>query len=80
MGPESFSFKQKNKGGIQRNKNSLAYARWEFKCHIIFAPRFRRKVIYNQIKDGIGKILRALYDRKGVEIIVTGVCRDYICL
>ena len=71
---------QKIKGGIQRNKNSLAYARWEFKCHIIFAPRFRRKVIYNQIKEGIGKILRALYDRKGVEIIVTGVCQDYIRL
>ena len=48
------------------DKSSLAHTRWECKYHIVFAPKFRRKVIYNQIKEEIGKILRALCDRKGV--------------
>ena len=31
------------------DKNSLAHTKWECKYHIVFAPKYRRKVIYNQI-------------------------------
>ena len=60
------------------DKNSLAHTRWECKYHIVFAPKFRRKIIYNQIKEDVGRILRELCDRKGVEIIEAEACPDHI--
>jgi len=36
--------------------NSLAHTKWECKYHIVFAPKFRRKVIYGQIKADVGNI------------------------
>ena len=44
----------------------------------MFAPKFRRKVIYNQLRVDIGKILRMLCDRKGIEIIEAEVCPDHV--
>lgn len=60
------------------DKNSLAHTRWECKYHIVFAPKFRRKIIYNQIREDVGRILRKLCDRKGVEIIEAEACSDHI--
>jgi len=42
------------------DKNTLANTIWECKYHIVFAPKYRRQVIYGQIKADIGKILREL--------------------
>ena len=44
----------------------------------MFAPKYRRKVIYGKIRADIGKILRLLCDRKGVEIIEAECCPDHI--
>ena len=60
------------------DKNSLAHTRWEGKYHIVLAPKFRRKIIYNQIREDVGRILRELCDRKGVEIIEAEACPDHI--
>ena len=60
------------------DKNSLSHTAWECKYHIVFAPKFRRKVIYEQIKEDIGKILRSLCERKGIEIIEAEACPDHI--
>ena len=60
------------------DKNSLSHTTWECKYHIVFAPKFRRKVIYEQIKEDIGKILRSLCERKGIEIIEAEACPDHI--
>ncbi|SHK22668.1 IS200/IS605 family transposase, partial [Anaerotignum lactatifermentans] len=49
--------------------NSLAHTSWECKYHIVFAPKYRRQVIYGKMKAEIGKILRELCERKGIEII-----------
>ncbi|MBQ5885886.1 MAG: transposase, partial [Clostridia bacterium] len=49
------------------DKNSLAQTTWECKYHIVFAPKFRRQVIYGRIRADIGKILRELCERKGIE-------------
>jgi putative transposase len=46
--------------------------------HIVFAPKYRRKEIYGQIKADIGKILRKLCKQKGVEIIEAQACPDHI--
>ena len=60
------------------DKNSLAHTKWECKYHVVFAPKFRRQIIYRQIKADIGKILRDLCNRKGIEIIEAECCPDHI--
>ena len=60
--------------------NSLSHTSWECKYHIVFAPKYRRQVIYGKMKAEIGKILRELCDRKGIEIIGQNVAQImYIC-
>ena len=60
------------------NNNSLAHTKWNCKYHIVFAPKYRRQVIYGQLRVDIGKILRELCDRKGVTIIEAEACPDHI--
>lgn len=48
---------------------SLAHTQWNCKYHIVFAPKYRRQIIYGKIKGDIGKIIRTLCDYKKVEII-----------
>ncbi|WP_346208546.1 IS200/IS605 family transposase [Caldifermentibacillus hisashii] len=45
---------------------------------IVFAPKYRRQIIYGKIKQDIGQILRQLCERKGVEIIEATACKDHI--
>ena len=59
-------------------KNSLAHTTWECKYHIVFAAKYRRQVVYGKIKQDIGKILRELCERKGIEIIEAECCVDHI--
>ena len=58
--------------------SSLAHSKWNCKYHVVFAPKYRRMVIYNQIKVDIGRILRKLCEQKGVEIIQAEACPDHI--
>ena len=58
--------------------SSLAHSKWNCKYHIVFAPKYRRMVIYNQIKIDIGKILRKLCEQKRIEIIEAELCPDHI--
>ena len=58
--------------------NSLSYSSWRCKYHIVFAPKYRRQVIYGKIKADVGKILRELCERKGVEIEAAECCKDHI--
>ncbi|EON70444.1 IS200/IS605 family transposase [Lysinibacillus sphaericus] len=60
------------------DNKSLAQTTWNCKYHIVFAPKYRRQVIYGQIKADVGRILRQLCERKGVEIIEATVCPDHI--
>ena len=57
---------------------SLAHTKWNCKYHIVFAPKYRRQVIYGKIKTDIGQILRKLCEYKGVEIIEAEACPDHI--
>ena len=58
--------------------NSLAHTQWNCKYHIVFAPKFRRQIIYGRLKVSIGRILRELCERKHVEIIEANACPDHI--
>lgn len=60
------------------DKNSLSHTTWECKYHLVFAPKYRRQIIYGKLKVDIGKILRELCERKGIEIIEAECCVDHI--
>ena len=62
-----------------RNDNkSLAHSKWNCKYHIVFAPKYRRKIIYGDLKAEIGKILRELCNWKEVNIVEAELCPDHI--
>ena len=58
--------------------NSLAHTKWNCKYHIVFAPKYRRKIFYGEHKAEIGKILRELCKWKEVEIVEAEICPDHI--
>ena len=55
--------------------SSLAHTKWECKYHIVFAPKYRRQIIYGKIKQDIGQMLRKLCEYKGIEIHEAEACR-----
>ena len=58
--------------------NSLSHTTWRCKYHVVFAPKYRRQIIYGKLKKDIGKILRDLCARKDVEIIEANACPDHV--
>lgn len=54
----------------------LSHSTYRCQYHIVFAPKYRRKEIYGQIRKDIGEIIRKLCEQKGVEIIETEACKD----
>ena len=58
--------------------NSLAHTKWNCKYHIVFAPKYRRKVFYEEHRQEVREILRKLCEWKGVEIIEGEVCPDHV--
>ena len=59
---------------------SLAHVRWECKYHIIFIPKYRKKVIFGNIRTSIGKILRDLCDQKGIALLEGHAMNDHVHL
>ena len=58
--------------------NHNAHSTWRLEYHIVFAPKYRRKVIYGELKADIGVILRKLCEEKKVEILEAEACPDHI--
>ena len=63
---------------MDNDVKSLSHTRWNCKYHIVFAPKYRRKVFYESKKLEIGQILRKLCEWKKVNIIEAEVCPDHI--
>ena len=63
---------------MKHDTDSLAHTKWNSKYHIVFAPKYRRQVIYGKIKADIGIMLRKLCEYKQVEIIEAEACKDHI--
>ena len=59
---------------------SLAHVRWECKYHVIFIPKYRRKVIYGNLRSSIGGILRDLCKQKGIELLEGHAMNDHVHL
>ena len=62
----------------EMDNQSLSHTSWNCKYHIVFAPKYRRQVIYGKLKNDIGKVLRDLCIRKGIEIVEAELCRDHV--
>ena len=63
---------------MKLDTNSLAHTKLECKYHIVFAPKYRRQIIYGKIKADIGQMLRKLCEYKGIEILEAEACKDHI--
>ncbi len=63
---------------MKLDTDSLAHTKWNCKYHLVFAPKYRRQVIYGKIKKDIGIMLRKLCEYKQVEIIEAEACSDHI--
>lgn len=63
---------------VELDKNSLSHTKRRCKYHIVFAPKYRRQVIYSKLKKDIGIILRELCSRKGINIIEAELCPDHV--
>ena len=60
--------------------HSLAHTKWNCKYHIVFAPKYRRKIFFEEKRTEIREIIRTLCEWKGVEIVEGEVCPDHIHL
>lgn len=58
--------------------HTLSHTTWNCKYHIVFAPKYRRKVFYGEKREEIGKILRELCEWKGVKLLNAEACPDHI--
>ena len=76
---ECSSHYAERKGVSMANQhNSLSHTKWMCKYHIVFTPKYRRKIIFNQYRESIGKILRELCGYKGVELIEGHLMPDHV--
>ena len=63
---------------MKLDTSSLAHTTWNCKYHIVFAPKYRRQIIYGKVKVDIGNMLRKLCEYKGIEIIEAELCPDHV--
>lgn len=61
-----------------KDTSSLAHTTWNCKYHIVFAPKYRRKVFFGEKRVEIGAILRSLCDWKKVKILEAEICPDHV--
>ena len=69
---------KKLRTGKAADESSLSHTKWRCQYHIVLTPKYRRQIIYGKYKAEIGKILRTLCERNGIEIIEANACRDHI--
>ena len=63
---------------MAKKANSLSHTKWMCKYHIVFTPKYRSKIIYNQYKASIRDIIKQLCAYKGVEILEGHLMPDHI--
>lgn len=63
---------------MKKATERLSHTVWKCKYHIVFAPKYRRQIVYGKYKAIIGEIIRELCERKGVEILEVNACPDHI--
>ena len=60
------------------DSKSLSHTKWKCQYHIVFIPKYRKKVLYGKIREDVREIIKTLCDYKKVEIISGAVCIDHV--
>lgn len=65
-----------------KDQQSLTHVKWECKYHIVWVPKYRRKVLYGKVRKRLGEIVRELCRQKGIEVIEGHALVDHlhVCL
>ena len=72
------NIRERNGDQMAKQANSLAHTKWMCKYHIVFTPKYRRKIIYNQYRESIRDIIKQLCAYKGVEILEGHLMEDHV--
>jgi putative transposase len=59
---------------------SLAHVRWECKYHVVFIPKYRKKVIFGKVRGSVGRIMRDLCEQKGIGLLEGHAMSDHVHL
>ena len=59
---------------------SLSHVRWDCKYHVVFIPKYRRKVLFGKLRSSVGRLLRDLCEQKGIELLEGRAMSDHIHL
>ena len=62
------------------DNRSLSHTKWKCQYHIVFTPKYRKKVLYGKIRDDVREIISTLCKCKNVDIIAGAVCADHVHL
>ena len=62
------------------DSKSLSHTKWKCQYHIVFIPKYRKKVLFGQIRNDVREIIKALCKYKSIEIISGAVCIDHVHL
>lgn len=62
------------------DKNSLSHTKWICTYHIVFIPKYRRKVMFGKLRKDVREIIKTLCGYKEVEIVEGNVCNDHVHL
>ena len=60
------------------NEESLSHTRWGCAYHIVWIPKYRRKVLCQQSRAEVGALIRALFERRGCEVLEGGTCLGHV--
>lgn len=59
------------------NEQSLSHTRWDCTYHIVWIPKYRRKVLFQKSRPEVGALVRQLFERKGCEVVEGSACSDH---
>lgn len=62
------------------NSSSLSHTKWKCQYHIVFIPKYRRKVLFGKLKADIREIIKKLCEYKSIEIVEGAICSDHVHL
>lgn len=65
---------------VQMDNKSLSHTRWKCQYHIVFIPKYRKKILYGKVREDVREILSTLCKYKNVDIIAGAVCADHVHL
>ena len=75
----SSSHLNQRKGDFMVSESNLVPTKWQCNYHVVFCPKYRRKVIYNKYRESLRDILKQLCQYKGIEILEGHLMSDYAC-